>query len=457
MKVCIIGTGYVGLVTGACLADLGNQVICVDKDPEKIKGLSQGRIPIYEPGLDTLVGKNIEEHRIRFTTELLEAVQDSTVIFITVGTPPLPSGDPDLTGVETVAKQIGQALNGYKVIVNKSTVPIGSGDWVAMLVREGMNTPVEVPAGEHPANGGDRPEFDVVSNPEFLREGSAIMDTFFPDRIVVGSNAEKAINLMRELYQPLLTQSFLKDERPHAEIPFIATDLNSAEMIKYAANAFLASKISFINEIANICERVGANITEVAQGIGLDNRIGRSFLDAGFGWGGSCFPKDISALISLARDYGYTSPLLTSIQEVNLRQRNLALAKLQAHLKVLKGKTICLLGLAFKPQTDDIRDAPAMTLAKQLLKLGARVKAYDPVAMENAQNSIPQVLYCPSAEEAIQGTDAVVLMTEWEQFKALDYTALRGQVRNALLIDGRNLYTPESLKQAGWTYVGVGR
>jgi UDPglucose 6-dehydrogenase len=457
MKVCIIGTGYVGLVTGACLADLGNQVICVDKDPEKIKALSQGRIPIFEPGLESLVGKNLEERRISFTTDLATGVQESLVIFITVCTPPLPTGDPDLSGVEAVARQVGQYLNGYKVIVNKSTVPIGSGDWVAMLVQEGLGSPVAVHAGAQGSLGGDSPTFDVVSNPEFLREGTAIMDTLFPDRIVVGSNSERAIATMRELYQPLVTRSFLKEGEPKAEIPFIVTDLNSAEMIKYAANAFLASKISFINEIANICERVGADITKVSKGIGLDSRIGGSFLDAGFGWGGSCFPKDISALISIARDYGYTSPLLASIQEVNARQRNLALSKLQAHLKVLKGKTICLLGLAFKPQTDDIRDAPALYLAKQLLKLGARVKAYDPVAMENSQKVLPQILYCQNAEEAMDGSDAVVLMTEWECFKALAFDAMRSRVRHPLLIDGRNLYSPEAIKQSGWTYVGVGR
>ena len=455
MKVCVIGTGYVGLVTGVCLADLGNEVTCVDRDREKIEGLKMGKLPIYEPGLPGLLEKNRD--RLAFTTDLGESVKEAKVVFITVGTPPKASGEPDLSGVEAVARQIGQFLDGYKVIVNKSTVPIGSGDWVAMLIREGIATrTVSVHAG-----GASLPEspkslsFDVVSNPEFLREGTAIMDTFFPDRIVVGSDSPEAIAVMRELYQPLIERTFLAEPDPN--VPFLVTDLNSAEMIKYAANAFLATKISFINEIANICERIGADVSEVATGIGLDKRIGSCFLEAGLGWGGSCFPKDISAILSIAEDYGYQPLLLNCVRAVNLKQRQAILAKLMNHLKVLKGKTIGLLGLAFKPETDDIRDSPALYLAEQLLKLGAKVKGYDPVAMENAQKALPHLCCCPSAEEAVSGCDAVVLATEWEAFRFLDFAALREKVRNPLLIDGRNLYRSEDLAKAGWLHVGIGR
>ncbi|MGE5707644.1 MAG: UDP-glucose dehydrogenase family protein [Bacteroidota bacterium] len=455
MKICVIGTGYVGLVTGVCLADLGNEVICVDRDAEKIGGLWQGKLPIYEPGLEELVSKNVSEGRLTFSTDLIESVRPATVVFITVGTPPKPNGEPDLSGVEAVARSIGQGLDGYKVIINKSTVPIGSGDWVAMLVREGMGLEVPVHVHGHGQLQTGDASFDVVSNPEFLREGTAIMDTFFPDRIVVGSNSERALAVMQELYRPLVERTFLP-EGERQRVPFIVTDLNSAEMIKYAANAFLATKISFINEIANICERVGADIGKVAEGIGLDHRIGRSFLDAGLGWGGSCFPKDISALISIATDYGYRGELLEAVKHVNERQRQLLLSKLQSHLKVLKGKTVCLLGLAFKPETDDIRDAPAIYLAEQILKLGGRVKGYDPVAAENSKKAVPQLCLCPSAKEAIQDSDAVVICTEWEEFRLLDWKELKSLVRNPLLIDGRNCFDSQ-VTEAGWTYVGVGR
>lgn len=461
MRVCVIGTGYVGLVSGACLAELGNDVIGVDADAGKVARLERGEIPLYEPGLDELVNMNSLAGRLRFTTSLEEGVQASEVIFITVGTPPLPSGEPDLSAVEAVARGIGRALNGYKVIINKSTVPVGSGNWVAMLVGEGMRQ-----AQRERVGAGGLVEvdcsFDVVSNPEFLREGSAIHDTFFPDRIVIGSQSERAVRIMRELYAPLIERwvpgRVPADER---EVPFIVTDLTSAEMIKYAANAFLATKISFINEIANVCERVGADVTQVALGMGLDRRIGGLFLNAGLGWGGSCFPKDVAALTHITQEYGYEAELLKAVQNVNRRQRGLAVQKLQSQLKVLKGRTIALFGLAFKPNTDDLRDAPALSIAQDLLKLGARVRGYDPIAGEGATKLLPklQVTECPY--EAAEGADAIVIATEWDAFRGLDLQRLRAgmnpQQAHPVILDGRNLLMPAEVRAADFVYLGVGR
>jgi UDPglucose 6-dehydrogenase len=476
MKVCVIGTGYVGLVSGACLAEIGNQVVCVDNNEAKVQSLRQGIIPIYEPGLAELVAKNTEAGRLAFTTSLAEGVQASEVVFITVGTPPLPNGEADLSYVEAVARGIGQSLNGYKVVVNKSTVPVGCGDWVAMLIKEGMNEArtaealalvaqenggsVAVATGAGSGTGlasGPIP-FDVVSCPEFLREGSAIKDTFYGDRIVVGSSSERAIAVMKELYQPLIEQTYEGGD-PTRPIPFITTDLNSAEMIKYAANCFLATKISFINEIANICERVGADVEKVAEGIGFDHRIGHAFLRAGIGWGGSCFPKDVSAMTHIARDYGYDAKLLKSVIEVNQTQRQVALLKLQSHLKSLKGKTIGLLGLAFKPETDDLRDAPAMTLASQLVKLGASVRAFDPIAELHAKKELPSLKTYDDVYAMAEDCDAVVVCTEWDQFKDLDMGRVRlGMKGNSfLLVDGRNVFDPQAMKELGFTYVGIGR
>ncbi len=468
MKVCVIGTGYVGLVSGACLAEIGNDVICVDAEAAKIALLERGEIPIFEPGLDELVNMNSLSGRMRFTTSLWEGVQASDVVFITVGTPPLPNGEADLSAVEEVARGIGQSLNGYKVIINKSTVPVGSGDWVALLVNEGM---LQSRLGRVGGGGLADPDhaYDVVSNPEFLREGSAIHDTFFPDRIVIGSQSERAIRIMRELYAPLIERRVpgrLPSESH--EVPFIVTDLTSAEMIKYAANAFLATKISFVNEIANVCERVGADVTQVALGIGLDRRIGNQFLNAGLGWGGSCFPKDVAALMHITKDYGYDPELLTAVQNVNQRQRALVVQKLQRHLKVLKGKTIAILGLAFKPNTDDLRDAPALAVARILLKLGARVKAFDPIAGKGAARLLPELCVCESPFEAARGADALLIATEWDEFSALDLVALRAEMsphsgamsrlqENPVLLDGRNLLNPSEVRAAGFTYQGMGR
>jgi UDPglucose 6-dehydrogenase len=473
MKVCVVGTGYVGLVTGACLAELGNQVTCVDNNEAKVTGLKQGIIPIYEPGLAELVTQNVGRGRLAFTTSLSDGVQTAEIVFITVGTPPLPSGEADLSFVEAVARGIGASLNGYKVIVNKSTVPVGCGDWVAMLVREGMNeaataaavalaaeaTASAVATSTGPAHrlgASEAIAFDVVSCPEFLREGSAIRDTFFGDRIVVGSNSARAIEVMRELYTPLIEGTFPGGN--NRQIPFITADLNSAEMIKYAANCFLATKISFVNEIANICERVGADVEKVAEGIGFDHRIGHAFLRAGIGWGGSCFPKDVSAMTHIARDYGYDAKLLKSVIEVNQAQRQVALLKLQAHLKSLKGKTVGILGLAFKPETDDLRDAPAMTLASQLLKLGARVHAFDPIAEAHARRELPQLRCFDDPYQMAEACDAIVVATEWPQFKELDMGRVRLAMRASyLLVDGRNVFDPRAMKEHGFVYVGIGR
>jgi UDPglucose 6-dehydrogenase len=373
MRVCVIGTGYVGLVTGACLAYIGHDVICVDNNEEKVKLMKSGQSPIHEPGLPEVIAESIRQGRLEFTTDIAAGVQHGEILFIAVGTPSLADGRSDMRYVEAVARSIGESLiEGYRVIVNKSTVPIGSGDWVRMIVMDGMSGKSNI----------DQIQFDVVSNPEFLREGVAVFDTFNPDRIVVGSGSDRALKLMQELYQPIIDRSFAED-KTLPPVPVVVTDLNSAEMIKYAANAFLATKISFVNEVANICDRVGADVKEVAKGIGLDSRIGSKFLQAGIGWGGSCFGKDVSALIYTAEDYGYSTEILKACVRVNELQRTLVVEKLQQALKILKGKTIGLLGMTFKPDTDDMRDAPALTLIDQLSRLGARVKAYDPLVSQS--------------------------------------------------------------------------
>ncbi|NJO98760.1 MAG: UDP-glucose/GDP-mannose dehydrogenase family protein [Pleurocapsa sp. CRU_1_2] len=442
MRVCVIGTGYVGLVTGVCLAKIGHQVICIDNNESKVALMQSGTAPIYEPGLDEMMQSAMAAENLKFTTDLSAGVAHGDILFIAVGTPALPTGESDTRYVEAVAKGIGTHLNGgYKVIVNKSTVPIGSGDWVRRIVLDGV--------AEREA---DIAGFDVVSNPEFLREGSAVYDTFNPDRIVLGSNSEKAIAMMQELYQPLITRKFATD-KSLPPVPVVITDLSSAEMIKYAANSFLATKISFINEVANICDRVGADVTQVAQGIGLDSRIGNKFLQAGIGWGGSCFPKDVSALIHTADDYGYDAKLLKAAVEVNQSQRYLAIEKLQQTLKILKGKTIGLLGLTFKPDTDDLRDAPALYLMKELIRLGAKVKAYDPIITK--QNL--EIILVANPEELAVGCDALVLVTDWQEFKTLDYGALARKMNTPIIIDGRNFLDHNVLEQAGFNYIGIGR
>lgn len=462
MRVCTIGTGYVGLVTGACLAHIGHEVICVDNNPAKVELMKSGQSPIYEPGLSDIMQAAMSTGRLQFTTDLAMGVEHGEILFIAVGTPPLPNGSSDTQYVEAVAKGIGQHLNGdYKVIVNKSTVPIGSGDWVKMLVLDGVaerhRQPMLVGGGDTQPPERFVPKFDVVSNPEFLREGSAIYDTLNPDRIVLGSNSQQAIELMLNLYSPII-------ERLHSEnamlspVAVLATDLGSAEMIKYAANAFLATKISFINEIANICERVGADVTQVSKGIGLDSRIGNKFLNAGIGWGGSCFPKDLAALIHTGADYGYDAQLLKATVSVNQQQRTLVIQKLQNSLKILKGKTIGLLGLTFKPDTDDLRDAPALDIIQILIELGAKVKAYDPIVMPQSSTLpyLANVNLVDSPQLLATDTDAIVLMTEWSEFQDINYQHLAKLMRSPIIVDCRNFLSPATLAAAGFQHIGIG-
>jgi UDPglucose 6-dehydrogenase len=467
MRVCVIGTGYVGLVTGACLAHIGHHVICVDNNEEKVKLMKSGQSPIFEPGLSEIMQAAIQTGKIEFTSDLSAGVAHGEILFIAVGTPPLPTGESDTRYVEAVARGIGANLNGgYKVIVNKSTVPIGSGDWVRMIVMDGIAerkaaTSEPVLAGASGVAVTTHPEvepnFDVVSNPEFLREGSAVYDTFNPDRIVLGSNSSRAIELMKELYTPIVERQFAENKSLPA-VPVVVTDLSSAEMVKYASNAFLATKISFINEVANICDRVGADVVEVAKGIGLDSRIGSKFLQAGIGWGGSCFPKDVSALIHTADDYGYEAQLLKAAVTVNERQRLIAVEKLQQVLKILKGKTIGLLGLTFKPDTDDMRDAPALNLIEQLTRLGAKVKAYDPIVSQTGlRHGLSDVIVETDPERLADGCDALVLVTDWQQFRTLDYAQMSKLMQSPVVIDGRNFLDQEALESAGFRYVGIGR
>ncbi|PWV93806.1 UDPglucose 6-dehydrogenase [Paenibacillus cellulosilyticus] len=429
MKLAVIGTGYVGLVSGVCFAHLGNEVICVDKVNEKIEMLGRGEVPIYEPGLKELIDTNVEAGRLRFSTDLADAVNKSDIVILAVGTPSLPNGEANLTYIKQAAAEIGAAINDYKVIVTKSTVPVGTNEKVAAIIAEQTNQ-----------------RFDVASVPEFLREGSAIRDTLNPDRIVIGTTSEKAQEWLTQLHSPLTDN-------------ILVTDIRSAEMIKYASNAFLATKISFINEIANICEKVGADVTKVAEGMGHDNRIGRSFLKAGIGYGGSCFPKDTQALIQIAGHVDYEFKLLKSVVEVNQDQRFNVIRKLEAILDDLQGKTIAIWGLAFKPETDDIRDAPAVEIIQTLLQRGASVKAYDPVATSNFSRLIshPQLKYCDSKEEAVANADALCLLTEWKEFAEISLLELEGLLRKPILIDGRNVFSEEELSQTSFIYYSVGR
>ena len=455
MRVCVIGTGYVGLVTGVCLAHIGHQVICVDNNEEKVKLMKSGQSPIYEPGLSELMQSATEAGRLEFTADLGLGVKHGEILFVAVGTPPLPTGESDTRYVEAVARGIGAHLDsGFRVIVNKSTVPIGSGDWVRRIVLDGL---ADRQMSEEATGNGSDVNFEVISNPEFLREGSAIYDTFNPDRIVLGGHSEKAIAMMQELYQPIVERKFSEDPSL-PPVPVVVTDLSSAEMIKYAANAFLATKISFINEVANICDRVGANVTQVAKGIGLDSRIGNKFLNAGIGWGGSCFPKDVSALIHTASDYGYTTELLNAAVNVNTRQRVIIIEKLQHELKILKGKVIGLLGLTFKPDTDDMRDAPALNIIEQLNRLGAKVKAYDPiVSASGLSHGLSGVLIETDPQRLADACDALVIVTEWQEFLKLDYGKMSKLMVNPVIIDGRNFLEQTTLEQAGFRYIGIGR
>ncbi len=432
MNVAMIGTGYVGLVSGACFAEYGVNVTCVDRIRERIEELRQGRVPIYEPGLEQLVGRNVRQERLSFTSDLQEAVARADVVFIAVGTPSRRGdGHADLSYVYQAAREIAPALQGYTVVVNKSTVPVGTARSMRRILRE--------------ANPGA--EVDVAANPEFLREGSAIQDFMRPDRVVIGVEGERAEEVLRELYRPL----FL------LETPMVITDLESAELIKYAANSFLAMKISFINEMANLCEAVGASVKDVARGMGLDRRIGPKFLHAGPGFGGSCFPKDLTALITMFQDHGLTARIAEAVVQVNSHQKSLAVKKIRESLGGSEhGRTVAVLGLAFKPETDDLRDAPALTIISGLLDGGARVRAYDPQAMRAAREMLPEVTYCADAYEACQDADAVAIVTEWNEFRSLDLERLRRCMREPNFIDLRSIYPPEAVRAAGFRYVGTG-
>lgn len=431
VNIAVVGTGYVGLVTGAGLADFGNEVTCVDIDVTKIDALNRGEIPIYEPGLDAIVAKNVEEGRLRFTTDLPEAIRNSRAIFIAVGTPPLPDGSPDMRYVKEVAQSIAQYMEGPKLIITKSTVPIGTGRMIERIVAE----------------SGTKHRALVVSNPEFLREGSAIEDFMRPDRVVIGADDEEAIAMMKEIYAPL-----------HAlDIPFVVTNIESSEMIKYAANGFLATKISFINEVAALCERLGADVQDVARGIGLDHRIGPKFLQAGPGFGGSCFPKDTSAMADIGRRAGYPFEIIEAVMAVNQRIKERMVEKVQTAVGDLTGKTIAVLGLAFKPETDDMRDSPALTLIRGLQAAGAQVRAYDPEAMKNAATMLEKVTFCRDAYETAEGADALVLATEWNEFRALNFERIGKAMRQPVLVDLRNVYDPQRMNALGFRYTSVGR
>jgi UDPglucose 6-dehydrogenase len=433
MHIAVIGSGYVGLVTGACFAEFGVDVICVDIAAEKIARLNKGESPIYEPGLDQLLQKNLKAGRLSFTTDIAFAIKQSLVIFIAVGTPPKPDGSADLSFVERVAETIADHMDSYKVVATKSTVPVGTGKRIAQIITQRQSKPIE---------------FSVVSNPEFLREGAAIADFMRPDRVVLGGTDPQAIAIMRDLYRPLYL----------IETPFVITSLEGAELIKYAANAFLATKISFINEIANLCELVGCDVHDVARAIGMDRRIGAKFLHAGPGFGGSCFPKDTAALSVIGRQYSSPTRIVDAVMEVNRLQRLVMIPKIEKLAGgELKGKRIAVLGLAFKPETDDMRDAPSVDIIKGLVERGATVVAFDPVAQSEAEKMLPKIEYAANEYDAATDADALVFVTEWNQFRALDMKRILGLMKVPRIADLRNIYTPADMRDMGFEYVGVGR
>ncbi len=432
MHIAVIGTGYVGLVTGACFAEFGVEVTCVDVDKNKIARLNQGIIPIYEPGLDNIVEKNSKAGRLHFTTDIKSAVEQALVIFLAVGTPPKEDGSPDMSYYQSAAKDIANCMNGYKVLVTKSTVPVGTGKWLRKFVEE---------------NQKFKTNFGVASNPEFLREGAAIEDFMHPDRVVIGSNEEDAIAVMKDLYRPLYL----------IETPIVITSLEAAELIKYAANAFLATKISFINEIANLCDKIGCDVHDVARGMGMDKRIGSKFLHPGPGFGGSCFPKDTRALSTVAKQFGTDSMIVDTVIEVNERQRRAMIPKIENLIGDFKGKQISVLGLSFKPETDDMRESPAIEIIKEMQARGAKIKAFDPVAMEEAKHCLPDIEYAKDEYEAIEGADVLVFLTEWNQFRALDMERVKNLLKSPKIADLRNIYEPKDMREMGFEYVGVGR
>lgn len=429
MKISIIGSGYVGLVTGACLAEIGNQVICADNDKDKIKSLQKCLMPIYEPGLKELIKRNLRNKHLRFSSNIEESVRFAEIIFITVGTPSLDNGEADLTGIEKVARNIAKNLKEYKLIVEKSTVPVETGKWVKHTISTYVKNEVE---------------FDVASNPEFLREGQAIDDFMNPDRIVLGVESERARELLVKLYKPF-------------KAPLVVTNIKSAELIKHASNAFLATKISFINAVARVCDKVGADVEEVAQGMGLDKRIGLSFLKPGLGYGGSCFPKDLDAFVHISEKVGYDFDLLKSVRKVNSEQMNFMLKKIKDSLWIIKDKTIAVLGLAFKSDTDDIRNSPAIGLTRALQQEGAKIKVYDPQAIKKAKRELKKIIFCEDVYSAVRGADCLLIATEWDEFRKLDLVRIKKLLKRPLIIDGRNLLDPKVLEKSGFHYVSVGR
>jgi UDPglucose 6-dehydrogenase len=428
-NILVVGAGHVGLVTAACLADLGNKVTSMDDDERKIDDLKRRTIPFYEPGLEEIVHRNMDKGRLFFTTSIEEGISASEIIFICVGTPQKESGEADISSIESVSQRIAETLNGYKVIVEKSTVPVKTGWWIKKVIN---------------SNSRQHFVFDVVCNPEFMREGNAIYDFLHPDRVVIGVETEKAAKIMISLYEPL-------------DAPIVLTNIETAELTKHAANSFLALKISYINAIARLCDKVGADVRMIAEGMGYDRRIGRQFLDAGLGYGGYCFPKDVAAFIKIGEELGYDFELLKIVQKINKEQHDQAVEKLRKALWTLKGKVIGILGLSFKPDTDDIREAPSIYIVNRLLREGATVKAYDPQAMNNARTVLPDIEYCKDPYELAKGTDAILVVTEWDEFRNLELNKLKRLLRQPVIIDGRNIYNPVDLRSLGFVYEGIGR
>jgi UDPglucose 6-dehydrogenase len=432
MRIAVIGTGYVGLVTGACFSEFGAYVTCVDNNIDKVESLKKGVIPFYEPGLDDMVRRNYSAGRLNFTSSVADAVRDALVVFIAVGTPPLSDGSADLSYVEAVAKEIAEHLDSYKVIVTKSTVPVGTGERLRKIISGNLK---------------NRVDFDMVSNPEFLREGAAIEDFMRPNRVIIGADSEQATAIMKDLYKPLYL----------IETPILISNIETSELIKYASNAFLATKISFINEMSRLCEKVGADVNVVARGMGLDNRIGSKFLHAGAGYGGSCFPKDTEALISTGNSYGAEMSVVSAAVSANRKQIQWMCEKIRAAVPDLGGKTIAILGLSFKPNTDDMRDAPSVSIIRDLLAAGAKIRTFDPAAMENAKVELPDIMYCADAYDACSGAEALVIVTEWNQFRNLDLNRVKDLLAGPIFIDLRNIYTPGKMRSMGFIYYSVGR
>ena len=436
MNIAVIGTGYVGLVTGACFAEFGIQVTCVDNDADKIRRLDSGEIPIFEPGLEEIVRRNVQSGRLSFTTDARSAVENSLVIFIAVATPPRPDGSTDLSYVDEVATTIGESLTGYKVVVTKSTVPVKTAERVKQTIHDAMRRA-----------GVEGVRCSVASNPEFLREGSAVEDFMRPDRVVIGAEDPEAVAILRDLYAPLNL----------IEVPIVVTSVATAELIKYAANAFLATKVSFINEIANLCEKVGADVHDVSRGMGLDGRIGRKFLHPGPGYGGSCFPKDTLSLVSFSQEFGVEQRIVSAVVEANRAQRQRMVEKVEEMVGELEGKTLGVLGLSFKPNTDDVRDSPALDVIRGLQARGAHVRCFDPQAMENAARELGDLTFCTDAYEVAKGADALVLATEWNEFRKLDLARIKERLRCPIVVDLRNVYGRAEMERLGFRYAGVGR